>query len=54
MKYLAALLATAAPALAHTGAHLHPHGEASSAWPLIAAAALVGLAGVLMVRRARR
>ncbi|MEX0366482.1 MAG: peptidase M23 [Ruegeria sp.] len=42
---LAALLVTAAPALAHTGAHAHPHG--SEPWivamglALIAAAALV-------------
>ncbi|MBY6048218.1 hypothetical protein KUV47_01545 [Vannielia litorea] len=44
MKYIAALLATATPALAHSGAHLHPH-EANSALPLMAALAVIVAAG---------
>ncbi|MGR3793865.1 hypothetical protein [Vannielia sp. SX4] len=48
MKYIAALLATAViasgPALAHSGAHLHPH-EANSALPLMAALAVIVAAG---------
>ncbi|WP_168222946.1 hypothetical protein [Oceanicola sp. D3] len=44
MKYAITLLATASPALAHSGAHLHPH-EANSALPLMAALAVIVAAG---------
>ncbi|MFY0635092.1 MAG: hypothetical protein JXQ91_14860 [Vannielia sp.] len=48
MRYIVAPLATAlttaGPALAHSGAHLHPH-EANSALPLMAALAVIVAAG---------
>lgn len=54
MKYAIALLATATPALAHPGAHLHPHVEGHSHLPLVAGAAALGLAAVLLVRKLRQ
>ena len=42
MRSLAVLMASfAAPALAHDGAHLHPHGIDATVWLVIGAAALV-------------
>ena len=52
MKHLAALLATATPALAHSGAHLHPH-EANSALPLLAGIGVIAGAVVLALLRRR-
>ncbi len=47
----AAMCATAAPALAHDGAHLHPHGL-EAGWGLLAAAlALAALGGFSVWRR---
>lgn len=41
---------TASPALAHSGAHLHPHGAGN--WLTVALAlGLIVLAAVLMVRK---
>ena len=50
----AALIATAllaTPALAHTGTHLHPHGD-ETPWGLVllAGLALAAVAGVLALR----
>lgn len=52
MRYLVALMATAAPALAHSGAHLHPH-EANSVLPLIAGVGVIAGAAVLYALRRR-
>ncbi len=47
----AAICATAAPAFAHDGAHLHPHGL-EAGWGLLAAAlALAALGGDSLWRR---
>jgi hypothetical protein len=47
----AAMCATAAPALAHDGAHLHPHGL-EAGWALLAAAlAFAALSGFAWWRR---
>lgn len=43
----------AAPALAHPGVHMHPHGQEPSLW-LPIGLALVLLAAVLGIRQARR
>ncbi|EPX75952.1 hypothetical protein [Salipiger mucosus] len=56
MKHLvalsAALAATAGPALAHPGAHVHPHDGAQ--WLAVAGAlAVMALAGGLALARAR-
>lgn len=41
---------TASPALAHSGAHLHPHGAGN--WLTVALGlGLIGLAAVLMARK---
>lgn len=47
MRLLAALpvLLAAAPALAHTGAHLHPHGIGEG-WAVLAASVVIGVAGI--------
>ncbi|ANP37427.1 MULTISPECIES: hypothetical protein [Rhodobacterales] len=57
MKHLPALASaialTAGPALAHGGAHLHPHG--SESWlPVILAALTVGGAAALAYVRSRK
>ncbi len=57
MKRLPALASaialTAGPALAHDGAHLHPHG--SESWlPLILAAVTIGGAAALAYARSRK
>ncbi len=50
MRPVLALLATAAPALAHTGPHLHPHDGGS--WLGVAAGAgIVALALAAWLRR---
>jgi len=53
IRILSALLACAiaAPALAHPGAHVHPHG--ADLWLGLAALAAAALAGVLIYRGRR-
>ncbi|MBY5931775.1 LPXTG cell wall anchor domain-containing protein [Tateyamaria omphalii] len=46
---LAPLLAMATPALAHPGAHAHPHG--SEPWIVAMGLALIAVAAVIMWRR---
>ena len=55
MKSVFASLAglAAAPALAHPGVHVHPHGQEPSLW-LPIGLALVLVAAVLGIRQARR
>ncbi|MDF1872191.1 hypothetical protein [Vannielia sp.] len=53
MKHAFTLLmvtVAASPALAHSGAHLHPHAEGSSAVPLVAGVVLISTAAVLTLR----
>lgn len=54
MKTLTTLatLVLAGPALAHTGAHLHPHGI-DAAWIFLAGTVAGGVAVTLLVRARR-
>lgn len=45
---MAALMATTGTALAHGGAHLHPHGS-DTAWGLVLGLSALALAGVMVV-----
>ena len=50
---MAALMGTTGAALAHGGAHLHPHGS-DTAWGLVLGVSALALAGVMiMVARSR-
>lgn len=44
---MAALIGTTGAALAHGGAHLHPHGS-DTAWGLVAGVTALALAGVMI------
>lgn len=44
---MAALMGTTGAALAHGGAHLHPHGS-DTAWALVAGVTALALAGVMI------
>ncbi|GAB5439256.1 hypothetical protein [Falsiruegeria mediterranea] len=50
MKYVLTPIAalTAMPALAHSGAHLHPHG--SESWLAVVLAAVVVIGTIVLVR----
>jgi hypothetical protein len=45
------LTALAGPALAHAGAHVHPHADSPLWWPVAAGVLAIALAGVVMARR---
>lgn len=54
MKYVLTPLvpmAFAAPALAHSGTHLHPHADSPLWWPVAAGVLAIALAGLVMARR---
>lgn len=49
---IALTILLAAPALAHEGAHLHPHASDPAWWPVLAGTLAMGTAGLLAwVRR---
>lgn len=45
---MAALIGTTGAALAHGGAHLHPHGS-DTAWSLVLGVTALALAGVMAI-----
>jgi len=45
---MAALMGTTGAALAHGGAHLHPHGS-DTAWGLVLGVTALALAGVMII-----
>ncbi len=45
---MAALMGTTGAALAHGGAHLHPHGS-DTAWGLVTGVTALALAGVMII-----
>ena len=48
---LPVIAATAAPALAHSGAHAHPHGIDTGAWALGLLLVVAGIAAVFVAHR---